>query len=354
MNRNFGFFDQDKAMDRRSFLRLSGLLGLAAASSSLFPAGAEAVRFDRKRYKVSSTRLAMGTMVSMTLIHESRDQAQEAMGLAFEEIKRLSGLMNRYDGATAVGALNSGGRLEGAPPELREVTAGAVKHYGISGGRFDITVKPVVDLYRDRYEAGKESPEVSEKELEQVLELVDAGRIIMEGDRISFARDGMGITLDGIAKGYIVDRASELLDSRGIKSHIINAGGDIRTRGAREDGSPWRVAIEDPEGKGGYPSVLRMRDGAVATSGNYQIFFDKEKMVHHIVDPRTGLSPAVSASVSILTETAMDADALSTAAMVMDPGRAVKFAEARQGCEAMVIEKSGRTWKSRGWRSRAI
>ncbi len=353
MNRNLGFFEQERMLDRRSFLRLSGLLGLAAASSSLSPAAAEAVKFDRKRFKVSSTRLAMGTVVSMTLIHESKDLAQEAMGLAFEEMDRLSGLMNRHDGATAVGVLNRDGRLEGAPPELRRVLVRAARHHKTSGGTFDVTVKPVVDLFKGRFEAGK-APAVPRQELEQALALVDAGAVVLEGDRIYFARPGMGLTLDGIAKGFIVDRASDLLASRGIESHIVNAGGDIRTRGAREDGSPWRVAIEDPEGKAGYPDVIRMGDGAVATSGNYEVFFDKEKMVHHIVDPRTGLSPALSSSVSIRAENAMDADALATAAMVMDPGRAVRFADKREGCEALVIERSGRLRKSRGWRNRAI
>jgi len=94
------------ALNRRSFLKLSGILGVGVASTGLVPLTAEAVRFNRKQYKISKTRLAMGTVVSMTLIHTSRDKAEKAMDLAFDEIDRLTGLMSRFDNATAVALLN--------------------------------------------------------------------------------------------------------------------------------------------------------------------------------------------------------------------------------------------------------
>ena len=101
----------------------------------------------------------------------------------------------------------------------------------------------------------------------------------------------MGITLDGIAKGLIVDWAAEELTRRGIDHFLINAGGDIRVAGGKGDGAPWRIAIRDPKSSDSYAAVIRLRDGAIATSGNYEVYFDREKLYHHIVSPWNGLSP---------------------------------------------------------------
>ena len=167
---------------------------------------------------------------------------------------------------------------------------------------------------------------------------------------VSFGKPGMGITLDGIAKGYIVDRASTILSERGIKNHLINAGGDIRTRGEKADKKPWTVAIQDPKKERNYPDTIQMRDGAVATSGNYEIFFDKEKMFHHIVNPRTGLSPELNTSVSVLAHTAMDADALSTSVFVMAPQRGIQFINNMPQCECFIVADKGNILKSKGWK----
>jgi FAD:protein FMN transferase len=343
---------QERTFDRRAFLKLSGLLGAGVATFALLPAAAEAVKFDRKRHKISSTRLALGTVVSMTLIHESRDRAQEAMGRAFEEMNRLSGILNRYDSVTAVGLLNHEGHLTDAPPEVCKVVSRAMHHYRLTGGAFDITVQPVVDLFKQRYETPGPLT-VHEDEMERMLKLVDARGIVLGPREIRFSRAGMGVTLDGIAKGYIVDCASELLERMGVLNHLVNAGGDIRTRGERSDGKPWSVAIQDPDKQGNYPDVIRMRNGAVATSGNYEVYFDQEKMVHHIVDPESGHSPRLHASVSVRAGTAMDADALATGVFVMNPARGLRLIEGLTGCDTFVIERSGRTWKSAGWKSAA-
>ena len=96
-----------------------------------------------------------------------------------------------------------------------------------------------------------------------------------------------------------------------------------------------------------------MRDGAVATSGNYEIFYDREKMFHHIVDPHSGLSASLKNSVSIRAETTMEADALSTSVFVMKPGDGIEFVNARPRCEGLVVAKDGTLLKSRGWISAA-
>jgi thiamine biosynthesis lipoprotein len=331
---------------------MSGLLGIGVVSGLAIPGAADAVKFDKNNYKVSRTKIAMGTIVSMTLIHSSKDQAEEAIGLAFEEIERLSALMNRFSGSTAVSSLNQEGRLTDAPPELQRVLERSLLYSRLTGGAFDITVKPVVDLFQSKYDRGKRI-EPTESELKALIGLVNAGNVQISGRSVSFKMDGMGITLDGIAKGYIVDRASELLSEHKISNHLINAGGDIRTAGSAAEEKPWTVAVQDPSRKQDYPDIIHMRDGAIATSGNYEVYYDREKMFHHIVNPRNGLSPALSTSVSVIAKTTMDADALSTSVFVMDPEPGTRFINSLPDCHSLVIERSGRILKSHNWKSAA-
>ena len=337
-------------MDRRNFLKISGMLGMGLGAAAVLPLSAEAIKFNRELHKVTKTRLAMGTFVSMTLLHGSRDQAQQAMGEAFEEIDRLTREMSRFDSATAVAHLNRQGTVRDVPPEVSAVVKRALEYYGISNGAFDISVQPVVDLFKDSFASGRGTPPTRAR-LESALKLVNAADIKMSGRDIQFRKEGMGITLDGIAKGYIVDRASEILASHKISNHLINAGGDIRTMGHKKNGKPWTVAIQDPQKKKAYPDIIQMTSGAIATSGNYEVYFDREKMFHHIINPATGFSPDTSSSVSVLARTAMDADALSTTVFVMSPERGIRFINALPETECLIVEKDKRKMASAGWKS---
>jgi FAD:protein FMN transferase len=151
-----------------------------------------------------------------------------------------------------------------------------------------------------------------------------------------------------------VDRAADVLSAHRIENFLINAGGDIRTKGQKQSEQPWVIAIEDPEKKQKYPDRVRMRDGAIATSGNYEAYYDGEKMFHHIVNPKTALSPDWATSVSIVAESALEADALSTAVFIMNPREGTEFINSRSRCSSLVIAKDGSLLKSNRWRSAAI
>lgn len=332
---------------RRSFLKLSGLLGLGAASAALLPAEkAEAFLFGKKEYKVTKTRLAMGTFVAMTAIHPSRDEAEQAIGLAFEEIDRLNNILTHYDDRSAVGSFNSSGKLTDVPVEVQELVARSLYYSRETGGAFDITVKPLIDLYKNSF-AGKAAP--TESEINRTLGLVGSENLRFQGGALLFGKSEMAITLDGIAKGYIVDRASAVLRAGGVSNHLINAGGDIRTSGTAEKGKAWTVAVQDPSKGKNYPDIITMQDGAIATSGNYEIYFDKEKLFHHIVNSRTGHSPQLSSSVTVVASTVMDADALATSVFVMEPAAGIQFINSQPDCECFVIDKDGGIGRSNGW-----
>lgn len=338
----------DSNMQRRSFLQLSGLAGFGLAAAGLGLVSSEVVKFSGKLYKVSRTELSMKTFVSMTLIHPSRDEAQEAMGNAFEEINRLVGLMNRFDEKSAVSHLNKESLIKKPPKEMAEVIKAAMKYNRLSRGAFDITVEPIIELYRKKF--GQENVPPTESELRDALALVGSEKIVISENSIRFKTEGMRITLDGIAKGYIVDKASQVLSSYGVKNHLINAGGDLRAAGSKRDKKPWRVAVQDPKADGRFKEIIQMSDGAVATSGSYEVYFDRERMFHHLVDSRTGKSPRENISVTVFAPTVTSADALSTSVFIMDPTTGTGFINGLPGTECLVIGTNETVLKSDGWR----
>lgn len=332
---------------RRTFLKLSGLLGLGAASAALLPATrAEAVLFGKNEHKVSDTRLVMGSFLAITAIHASRDQAQQAIGLAWEEINRLCKVLSRHDSATPVSHLNRTGSLAGAPIEVLEVVSRSLVLNRETNGAFDITVKPILDLYQERFAKGAIP---SEAEIKAVLPRVGSEHLRYQGGNVTLARQGMGITLDGIAPGYIVDRASEVLTRHGVVNHLINCSGDIRVSGTAAKGKPWTVAIQDPAKAKAYPQVVRLTSGAISTSGDYELYYDREKMFHHIVNGHTGHSPVVSTSVTVTAPTVMEADALATALCVMEPAQGLALIDRRPGCASFLVGRDGTTRHSAGW-----
>lgn len=336
-------------IDRRSFVRISGVMGLSLALDSIIHPAAEAFSLRKVPYKVSGTRLTMGTIVSMTLVSMSREMSEEAMAQAYEEVNRLSALMNRFDERSPVARLNMDGILKDAHPDIIEVMSAALRYYRLTGGAFDITVKPVIDLFTRKFSAGEEEYP-SENEIATALDLIGSDKIEINGRDISLKKSGMGVTLDGIAKGYIVDRASKILLNHRIDNHLVNAGGDIKATGIRTDGRPWTVAIQDPMKKNNYLDQIYLTDIAVATSGNYENYFDRDRIFHHIVNPKTGRSPVLNISASVIAPTAMEADILATSLMVMDTKDGLSLIDSMPRCAALVISNNKQIQRSSGWK----
>jgi thiamine biosynthesis lipoprotein len=332
--------------------KLSALVELGFERVDHSPVTTEAVRVDRKSYKVTSGKPAMGTFVSVSAVHPSRDRAEEAIGRAFQQMDRLIGVFNRYEGSSAVSHLNREGRLEDAPSEVLQVVARALYYNQLSRGAFDISVQPLVDLFRECL-SGEAPTEPTPERVLEAMRLVGSQNVELSRRAIHFRREGMGVTLDGIAKGYIVDRLAEVLARHKVRNYLINAGGDVRTAGTKEGGDPWTVAVQDPAKSGAFPDVIHLRDAAVATSGSYEIYFDREHTFHHIVDAGSGRSPDLNTSVSVVAPTGMAADALATGVFVMEPQEGVRYIDSLPGCECLVIDKHGHRLKSKGWRSAA-
>lgn len=331
---------------------LSALIDLGFERVDVSPVASELIPVGPKTYRLNCSRPAMGTLVSISALGNSRTRLEEAIGRSLEEMDRLIMMFSRFESGSATSHLNSEGRIDGAPPEFSRVVGAALHFHDLSRGAFDLSVEPLVDLFRRRRDGTDPGPPTP-SQIADALQLTGAGDIEVTRRAIRFGKPGMGITLDGIAKGYIVDRIAESLTRHKVKRYLVNAGGDIRTAGKKEDGRPWTVAVQDPEKSGNFPDTVHMAGGAVATSGSYEIYFDPDRTLHHIVSSRTGRSPDINSSVTVRAPSSMAADALATAVFVMGPPEGVRFIESLPRCECLVIDKHGRTLKSKGWKSAA-
>ena len=190
---------------------------------------------------------------------------------------------------------------------------------------------------------------LDDSELRAARALVGRRGLQVSGADLSFARSGMGITLDGIAKGYIADRVSAVLTSAGVKNHLVNAGGDIMASGHKSPGVPWRVAVQSPTGPA-YAGELSLSGKAIATSGSYEIYYDASRRHHHLINPASGFSPSVG-SVSVVAGTAMEADTLATALSILPPSDALKLVQGLPGRECCILSPDGCIYTSLGWAS---
>ena len=289
-----------RRLTRRHFLQIT-----AAATGAILLG--RYVAFAKPFTTLSETRTLMGTVINLVVTGPDSRATQEAIRATFAEMERLIALFDRRRPQSPLAVLNRTSHLAAPPAELVELVQRAEQYSVLSGGAFDISVQPLVEAY----EAGLENAAALQP-------LVNYQNILVSTDALTLSQSGMALTLDGIAKGRVVDGATAVLQTLGFHNILVEAGGDLMGVGTRADGTPWRVGIEHPREAGNHVlGVLPIARHAVATSGDYRHSFSQDFRHHHIVDPRTGLSPAELASVTVIAPSATDADALSTTALVL-------------------------------------
>lgn len=281
----------------------------------------------------------MGTFVEITC------QDKAAMNAAFEEIKKIENLANKFEPASEISRLNKNGEIR-AGPDFLNLIKESKKYYALSGGAFDITVSPLVESWKNKIKEAQEKKSEgllpAKDELENKLGLVGSDKIFINEDEsaVKFARAGMSVDLGGIAKGYAVDKAVLRLKALGINSCLINAGGNIYCLG-RKGKRKWHIGIRHPRNPGKIIFYLDLENQAVATSGDYeQYFMNAGKRYSHIINPERG-EPVDNglASVTIIAKDAAAADALSTAVFVLGKEKGQELLGKIDNTEYRIIEE---------------
>lgn len=299
----------------------------------------------------TSDVFAMDTYMTLTAYGEN---AQEAVEAGIAEIQRLDDLLSTGKDTSEVAQINANGG-----GVLSEDTDYLVKRaldiYQSTNGAFDISIYPVMQLWG--FTTGNFAVP-NESDLAAKLALVDAGKIILseENGQTSISLpEGMEIDLGGIAKGYTSGRVMDVMKSYGIKSAVINLGGNAHVLGNKTDGSQWKVGIQDPEDENGYLGGVSVTDKAIITSGGYERYFvDKDTGVkyHHIIDPKTGYSANNGLiSVTIVSADSTLADGLSTSLFVLGTEDAITYCEehcAEDGFDAIMEDEDGKLYITDG------
>ncbi|MDO4530879.1 MAG: FAD:protein FMN transferase [Bacillota bacterium] len=293
-----------------------------------------------------ATTFAMDTIMTFTVIHEDGD---EIIIDAEQEIRRLENILSITAENSDVSRLNAAAGKEAVSIEKdTQILLEAGKELGdIAKGTFDIAISPVVKAWGFTEEAHRVPQQA---ELDALLELTDPDAVILEEGRAFLQKEGMAVDLGGIAKGYTSDRVAELLKENGVESAIFSLGGNVYGIGKKPDGAQWEVALANPLDANDYCGLIAIENQAVVTSGGYQRYFEEDgKKYHHIIDPATGY-PAESGllSVTIISESGIEADVLSTALYVMGLEEGLAFWQEQGGFDAIFVTEAGEVVATEG------
>jgi thiamine biosynthesis lipoprotein len=280
----------------------------------------------------------MGTSYSITLVDRLRSAELREIKAAVE--KRLAAVndnMSTWQPDSEISQFNHFKSLEKFPvsQEFVRVVERALQTAKMTDGAFDPTVKPLVDHWGF-------GPETDSKPLAKIMQSVGWRKVVLDENSLSKKEENVQLDLSAIAKGYGVDAVAKVIRSFGVKNFLVEIGGEIAVSGLNPKGKPWRVGIELPNPTSGREifQTVELSGGAMATSGDYRNFRTREdgSRYSHIIDPHTG-RPAETdiASVSVLANSCMDADAVATALFVMDSGKSFQWLESHSEFQAFFI-----------------
>lgn len=282
----------------------------------------------------SDEKFLMDTLIQIKVYSENGEKGQQALEKAFAEFERIHDTTNRFQkNGQDMSASNDVVKInENAGIKPVTVCADTINmiersNYfaGSTGGAFDVTIGPVMDLWG----FGKGEQHVpADEEINRALSLVDYNKVKVDPENMTvfLTKTGMSMDLGGVAKGYATDEAVKALREMGIQHAIINAGGNVYALGDKPDGSPWRVGVQDPRGDKDIIAILFLKDKAAVTSGDYQRYFEEGGVrYHHIIDPSTGKQARDVMQTTVVTDSAADADILSTTLFVLGAQNGMSF-----------------------------
>lgn len=293
---------------------------------------------------VEETKFFMGTVIQIKVaLAEGSDflAARKAIGRAFDEIGRVEDVFSVYKPDSEISRINrlkKNERLQ-ISDEVFSLIKKSVEYSKKTEGAFDITVKPLVDLWN---KAKKNNKLPGEDEIKLALDHIGYENIVLD-DRsrtISFKKEEMALDLGGVAKGYATDRAIRVLKENRIEDAIVNSGGDVYCLGKRAKDELWKVGVRDPRHRKKIFLEIKLEDMAIDTSGDYEkCFILNGKRYSHIIDPRTGYAIGDDVvSSSVIAPDCSTADALATSLIILG-NRGLAIAESVKRVDAILVFK---------------
>lgn len=286
--------------------------------------------------KYTDEMYAMDTIIQFT-VYGDESTAKESVDKAKDEIKRLDTLFSISSNGDVASINSNAGSYVEVSEETHDLISYSLDMSKKTDGNFNIAILPLMELWgfttSDYKVPSKES-------ISETLSHIDLNNIVIEDGKVKIDSD-MGIDLGGIAKGYITDKAINVLKENGISSAIINAGGNVATLGVKEDGSEYNIAVQDPRNESNYFALMNLSNKSAVTSGAYQRNFEEDGVIyHHIMDPKTGY-PADSdiSSITIISDDGKKADVYSTSLYIMGIDKAIEFYNNNKDFDFVIINQ---------------
>ncbi len=284
--------------------------------------------------EASITIFAMDTVMTL---EAWGDTAQEAVELGAAKINELDRLLSVNNESSDIWAINHGSGKVAVSQDTAALIETGLSLWRSTGGALNIAMYPVVRAWGFTTEAYRV---VGEEERRFLLALTDLSQLALDSNAGTVSTpEGMELDLGSLGKGYAGDQVMALFRAQGVQSACISLGGNVHTLGGKPDGSAWRIAVQDPEEPGSYLGILSVTDKAVVTSGGYERFFEENGQIYwHIMDPETG-APADSGLISatVVGESGVLCDGLSTALFIMGAERAADYWRAHEGFDFLLV-----------------
>lgn len=300
---------------------------------------------------VSQNKYLLGTIVNITLYDNLEQKIFDEIFAAIEKIEKEMTINNALNSEVIQINKHAGIDYVQVSDQTFEVIKTGLAYSKLGNGSFDITVGPLVKLW----EIGFDNAHVpQEAEINERLTHIDYHKILLdeENHAVKLEDAGMQLDLGGIAKGYAADVAVSIITEHGNKAAIINLGGNVYAYGEKANGAPFKIGVQNPfSPRGDYLGILSVKNKTVVTSGTYERFFEQDGIIyHHILDPKTGYPVENDLeSVTIVTDSSMSADALSTMTFVLGLEEGLKLVETLDNVEALFITKDYQLYASSGF-----
>ena len=300
---------------------------------------------------LSKTELLMGTVVTVTL-YDSNDEG--ILDKVFTKVKELESTLSINENGTLVDKINESAGIEPVKVDYDTYTVikKGLEYAKLSNGLFDISVGPIVKLWNIGLPEAKVP---TQEEIDSRIPLVGYSDVELndEENTVFLKRQGMMIDLGGVAKGYTADVISDILTEEGVKSAIIDLGGNIFAHGLKVDGSTWRIGIQNPfSDRGDIIGTITVKNKSIVTSGIYERYIEKDGIkYHHILSPKTGYPYENElAGITIISDKSSDGDALSTSVFAMGVEEGMKFINTQEGIDAIFVTKDNKIYITDGIR----
>ena len=302
----------------------------------------------KKEALPAQTQLHLGTVCTINLFESGSTELYSKM---FQRLKSIEQVFSVRIADSAVSQVNQSAGLAPVtvPQEVIYVLQEALRIAEKTGGAFDPTIGPLVDLW----DIGGDNSQVpSQEAIERAIALVDWCLVELDADAstVFLPKVGMALDLGGIAKGFAADQLVLMAREAGVQRALFDLGGNIYAFGTKEDGTPWRVGVKNPKSPAGDPALaVAVKDSSIVTSGMYERFFEQEGIrYHHILNPATGFPVWNDVqSVTIVSESSLLADALSTSVFILGREKGLQLLET-EDAEGVVIATDNKVYPTNG------